>query len=650
MRVQRQNRPNFTLLWAAGAFAAICWLLEPLVGGIVSTGSVLAGALIVPEPSDLSVRGGIALLFVLMGLYEQAMLGRLEKSERRYHELVERIPDVTWTAGRRGERVFVSPNAAHILGHAPDALLAGGADLWWDGVHPDDAAEVRAAFAALFETDTPFDVEYRMRRGDGRWIWLHDRAVATYRHGGHQLADGVITDVTDRKEAQEALHYVSYFDTLTGLPNRTLLRDRLGQALAQSRRHGAVVAVLMLKVLGLHEVHDTHGDRAAERVLKDVVARLTGAVREEDTVARWGGDDLAVVLPDTQDLATAAQVAQKLIGVLDTVVESDGHRLPLGACVGISLFPDHGADSETLLRNAATALDRGRAMGRNAYQVYTPDMHTRAAHRMKLEAALRQAIERDELRIVYQPQVDITDGRIVGMESLARWESPERGLVMPSEFIPLAEETGLIVPIGLKLLEHSCAEAKAWADRGLPPVRMSVNLSGRHFWGASLAESVAGALSRTGLDPRSLELEITEGTMMQNVAQTVRTLERLKAMDLRIAIDDFGTGHAALSYLKRFPVDTLKIDRSFVIDCHKDPDDAAITRAIIAMAHSLRLEVVAEGVEEAAQLDFLRDHACHVVQGYLFSKPVSPEAMAALLAGGGHMQVPAPTRPASARS
>jgi EAL domain-containing protein (putative c-di-GMP-specific phosphodiesterase class I) len=233
------------------------------------------------------------------------------------------------------------------------------------------------------------------------------------------------------------------------------------------------------------------------------------------------------------------------------------------------------------------------------------------------------------------------------MESLARWESPERGLVMPAEFIPLAEETGLIVPIGLRLLEQCCAEVKGWHDRGLPPVRVSVNLSGRHFWGAGLVESVAGALERTGLPPTALELEITESTMMQNVEQTVRTLERLKAMDLRVAIDDFGTGHAALSYLKRFPVDTLKIDRSFVIDCHKDPDDAAITRAIIAMAHSLRLEVVAEGVEEAEQLAFLREHACHVVQGYIFSRPVSPEAMAALLAGGGHMRVPGGTRSAS---
>jgi diguanylate cyclase (GGDEF)-like protein/PAS domain S-box-containing protein len=647
---KRQNRPNFTLLWAAGAFAAICWLIEPLVGGMVATGSVLAGALVVPEPSDLSVRGGIAFLFILMGLYEQTMLARLEKSERRYHELVERIPDVTWTAGRLGERVFVSPNATEVLGHAPEAVVAGGAALWWEGVHPDDLAEVRAAYAALFETGTPFDVEYRMRRRDGRWIWLHDRAVATYASGGHRFADGVITDVTDRKEAQEALHYVSYFDTLTGLPNRTLLRDRLGQGLAQARRHGGGVAVLMLNVVGLREVHDTHGDRAAERVLKDVVGRLTGAVREEDTVARWGGDDLAVVLPDTHDLSTAAQVAQKLIGVLDTVVEADGHRLPMGACVGISLFPAHGADSETLLRNAATAMDRGRALGRNAYQVYTQDMHTRAAHRMKLEAGLRQALERDEIRVVYQPQVDVTDGRIVGMESLARWESPERGLVMPGEFIPLAEETGLIVPIGLKLLEESCAEAKAWADQGLPPVRVSVNLSGRHFWGAGLADSVAGILARTGLNPRNLELEITEGTMMQNVPQTVRTLERLKAMDLRVAIDDFGTGHAALSYLKRFPVDTLKIDRSFVIDCHKDPDDAAITRAIIAMAHSLRLEVVAEGVEEPAQLDFLRDHGCKVVQGFLFSRPVPPGEMAALLAGGGRMRVPGGARPAALTS
>jgi len=644
---KRQNRPNFTLLWAAGAFAAICWLIEPLISGIVATGSVLAGVVVAPEAGDLSVRGGIAFLFILMGLYEQTMLARLEKSERRYHELVERIPDVTWTAGRSGERLFVSPNAATVLGHAPEALVAGGATLWWGGVHPDDAAEVRAAFAALFETDTPFDVEYRMRRGDGRWIWLHDRAVATYLSGGRQLADGVITDVTDRKEAQEALHYVSYFDTLTGLPNRTLLRDRLGQGLAQARRHGGGVAVLMLNVVGLREVHDTHGDRAAERVLKDVVQRLTGTVREEDTVARWGGDDLAVVLPDTHDLSTAAQVAQKLIGVLDTVVEADGHRLPMGACVGISLFPAHGADSETLLRNAATAMDRGRALGRNSYQVYTQDMHTRAAHRMKLEAGLRQAIERDEIRVVYQPQVDVTDGRIVGMESLARWESPDRGLVMPGEFIPLAEETGLIVPIGLKLLEQSCAETKAWADQGLPPVRVSVNLSGRHFWGAGLADSVAGILTRTGLDPRCLELEITEGTMMQNVAQTVRTLERLKAMDLRVAIDDFGTGHAALSYLKRFPVDTLKIDRSFVIDCHRDPDDAAITRAIIAMAHSLRLEVVAEGVEEEAQLAFLRDHGCKVVQGYLFSRPVAPREMAALLAGGGRMRVPGGARPAA---
>jgi diguanylate cyclase (GGDEF)-like protein/PAS domain S-box-containing protein len=639
-RSRRNRRPNFTLLWAAGAFAAVCWLLEPLISEAVTGGSFLAGVLVLPDPTDLWVRASIVLLFVLMGMYEQAMLGRLERSERKYHDLVERIPDVTWTADAAGGRVFVSPNASQVLGYAPRELYTGAADLWWNITHPDDSGEVRSAYATLFGDGTPFDLEYRVRHKTGAWVWMHDRAMATYERGGRRFADGVMTDVTARKEAQEQLHYVSYFDPLTGLPNRTLLRDRLGQALAQARRHEHHVAVLLLEISGFREINDTHGAATGDPALCDAVERLKTALREEDTIARWGGDDLAVVLPEVPDPAYAAHVAQKLINLLDTVIVVDDAELPLGACVGVSLAPEHGTDPDTLLRNAATAMVQSRRMGRNAYHIYTKDLHTRAAHRLKLEAALRRALEQGEIQTYYQPQVDLASGRVVGMEALARWQSPELGLVMPGEFIPLAEETGLVVPIGLQVLELACRQLRRWEQDGLPPVRVSANLSGRHFWEHDLSASVRQVLEATGLDPRYLELEITESTMMQNVDQTIRTLDNLKAMDLHLAIDDFGTGHASLSYLKRFPLDTLKIDRSFVIDCPRDADDAALTRAIIAMAHSLRLSVVAEGVETVEQLAFLKAHRCDTVQGYLFARPLPADQMAKILASGGILQVP----------
>jgi len=637
----QERRPNFTLLWAAGAFSAMCWLLEPLVTHALSSGGAFAAVVVLPDPQEMWVRAGIVLLFVLMGLYEQAMLSRLERTERRYHDLVERIPDVTWTADPDGARAFVSPNVERVLGCPPNALLAPDSEAWWERVHPDDLGAVRAAYCALFETETPFDLEYRMRRADDRWLWVHDRAMATYAQRGRRFADGVLTDVTERKEAQEALHYVSYFDPLTGLPNRTLLRDRLGQALTQRRRHGHHVAVVLVEIVGLRQIHDTHDGAAAEAVLKDVVALLKASLREEDTIARWGMDDLAIILPEIPESTYSAHVAQKLVRLLDTVAEFEGTRLPLGGCAGVAVAPQHGADADTLLRNGATALEQAKRMGRHTCQVYTRDMRTRAAHRLKVEAALRQALERDQIRVYYQPQVDLSSGRVVGMEALARWEDPERGLILPGEFVPLAEETGLVVPLGLRVLWLACRQVRAWADAGIPPVRVSVNVSGRHFWEQGLDASVRRVLADTRLEPELLELEITEGTMMQNVEQTIRTLDRLKAMNLRLAIDDFGTGHASLAYLKRFPVDTLKIDRAFVTDCPRDPDDAALTRAIIAMAHSLRLSVVAEGVEEADQLAFLKAHDCDVVQGFLFGHPQPPERMMEMLAEDAPVALPA---------
>lgn len=429
-------------------------------------------------------------------------------------------------------------------------------------------------------------------------------------------------EVAEREQAEERVMHLANHDALTGLPNRRLLIDRLGQALALAHRENHQVAVLFMDLDRFKTINDSLGHMTGDALLQNVARRLSETLREGDTVSRLGGDEFVVVLPSLDQPKAAEKVALKLVDALAPPIDLGGQELRVSASIGISLFPEDGRDTETLLRNADSAMYHAKDMGRNNYQFFMEQMNVAAAERLRLENDLHRALERQEFELHFQPRVSVANGLACGIEALIRWRHPERGLVLPEHFIPVAEDTGLIVPIGEWVINEACRQGTAWCAAGLPQIPVAVNLSPRQFRQSNLVDTVARAIERHGWPCKLLELEITEGVLMQQTSETLKTLEALNRLGVGLAIDDFGTGYSSLSYLKRFPVDFLKIDQSFVRDIAVDPDDATIVTAIIGLAHNLGLTVVAEGVENASQLDFIRDAGCDEAQGYHIGRPM----------------------------
>jgi len=440
-----------------------------------------------------------------------------------------------------------------------------------------------------------------------------------------------VVDLSQNRQTQEKLNHLAYHDALTDLPNQVLFKDRLKQAIAYSRRSDQMHAVLLLNLDRFKTINDSLGYTAGDRLLQSVAQRLTSCVRDSDTVARFGSDEFAILLTQISRAQDAANAARAIKEVLDQAFLYDDQELFISTSIGIGLYPQDDRDTSGLLKSASAALDRAKEQGGNNYQFYTAGGTTRALKQLMLESNLRGAVEREEFVVHYQPQVRIPDFHLVGMEALVRWRHPSLGMLYPSEFVQLAEDSGLIIALGDWVLRDACSQNMAWQDKGLAPMRLSVNFSARQFQQPSFIASVTEILKETNLDPRWLELELTESSIMKEPEQAIEKLHELKLMGIRVAIDDFGTGYSSLNYLKRFPIDTLKIDRAFVSDVCKDPHDTAIVRAIITLGHALDLTVIAEGVETQEQLQYLSSLGCDVVQGFLFSKSLSAPAFEELL-------------------
>ncbi|MBU0751725.1 MAG: EAL domain-containing protein [Gammaproteobacteria bacterium] len=477
------------------------------------------------------------------------------------------------------------------------------------------------------------EMEVRRRKKSGELFWASMLLSVVHDDDGDPSGlIGHISDITERKQTEERIYALAYHDPLTGLANRASLFKVVDQALAVAQRNAMSGALLFIDLNRFKPINDTLGHTVGDRVLTEIAERLLATLRDEDVVARIGGDEFVVGLLDIARTEHASIVAQKILASIAEPFFIDDHELRLGAAIGISLYPQDGSDIEALLAAADIAMYRAKhgSDGVEGYAFYADNMNERTAHRLRIETGLRHAIERDELLLYYQPKVAISDGRIVGAEALVRWRHPERGLVPPGEFIPVAEETGLILQVSEWVLHAACAQSRRWADGGLAPLKIAINLSAREF-NPRLPARIAAALAHHGIGAERLDLEITEGMLMNSTEQVIAMMAELAAMGLSLSLDDFGTGYSSLSYLRRFPIDSLKIDRSFVIDLPHDANAGAIASAIVSMSKRLQHRVVAEGVETRAQLEFLEAHGCDEIQGYFFSPPVPPEEFEAMV-------------------
>ncbi|MFZ2853173.1 MAG: EAL domain-containing protein, partial [Rhodocyclaceae bacterium] len=513
--------------------------------------------------------------------------------------------------------IYVNPAFERVLGVGAGCIV-GQPCICQGGDHENDDGyrEIRLAIARGSEGSTVL----RLRRADGEKLWV-ELFLAPVRSESGSVTHfvGVLNDVTFRKDAEERLNHLANHDALTGLPNRNLLNDRLAHAIA--RRSDGMAAVLFLDLDRFKLINDSYGHDVGDELLKAAAARLAACLRNEDTVARLGGDEFVVLLEDLPGTDTAASIAAKIASRLAEPLIVGGRELPIAASIGIALYPRDGCDAQNLLKNADTAMYRAKEAGGGRFCFFAGEMNAHALQRLTLENELRHALDGGELEVFYQAQVAMTNGRLLGAEALVRWRHPLKGLIPPADFIPIAEETGLIVALGEQVLRSTCRQIVDWQQRGLPALTVAVNLSPRQFQQPDLVAVIAGILAETGADPARIELEITESAAMQNADCAVAALRQLRAMGVSLAIDDFGTGYSSLSYLKRFPIDKLKIDRSFIQGIPGDGDDTAIVQAIVAMAGSLGLRLIAEGVENEAQRAFLETLGCTTAQGYLFGRP-----------------------------
>ena len=564
---------------------------------------------------------------------------RYRESEAKFSKLLQAAPDGILIVNEKQEIVLVNDKFEEMFGYLRSEII--GKDL-------------KMLIPSRFSHHREYAEEYILKP-QKRFMGHGKRLFALRKDGSEfsveiglshlETAEGlmiiaIIRDITYRISLEVQLEHRASHDDLTKLANRNLLGDRLDQALVIAERYHQNVAVLFVNLDNFKIINNSLGHDAGDRVLMEVADRFSSCVGARDTLARYGGDDFVFVLHDVFEKEDIAMLAQKILSGVSQPIELDDHTLDITCSIGISVYPKDGKDSQTLLKNADAAMSRAKETGRNTYCFFTPRLNDRAVTRMNMERHLRRALVNRELSLRYQPQVSLASGRMIGAEALLRWENPELGVVSPTEFIPLAEETGLIIPLCRWVLWTACSQSRHWQKLGLPPFTTAVNLSPRQFWNPDLLDSIAEILRNTRLDPACLELEITESMVMRDRVSALAMLNKMKGTGVKLAIDDFGTGYSNLSYLSSFPFDKLKMDISFVREITSDPGSSAIARTIISLAHNLDLKVIAEGVENEPQLSYLRHHGCDEIQGYFFSKPVSAQEFTQLLRE--ERQIPAP--------
>lgn len=573
--------------------------------------------------------------FTLLLAAFYVVIGRLKKSNRKllereklFQTFADFIYDWEMWISPKGSLIHTSPACERISGY-PSTAFKNNSDLLRRIIHPDDIQR----YNQCLNENTPVFHEFRIIGCDGqpRWVELLSRHLQ--KEDGKNLGRHLtIRDITDQKAREQEVRRIAYSDALTGLPNRMALKKDMDKALAKASRNTAMVAVLMLDLDDFKQINDTTGHAKGDELLVLLTSRLREQLSTKDSLARLGGDEFVVVLNEINNAASAAEKARQILASLrDKPFDLVVAQVFASASIGIALFPQNGGDAETLLEHADMAMYEAKNVGRNTYRFFSDELHRRTIERHQLEAGLRRAVRNEEFFLVYQPQVDLCTGRVVALEALVRWQHPEAGVLLPSMFIPVAEETGLIHTMGEWILQTACHQAMQWQRMGLPPMRIAVNFSARQFRQPDLVERIEQILLESGLPPHHLELEITETVFMENLESAIETLVDLKTRTIKIAIDDFGTGYSSLNYLKNFPLDRLKIAQDFVRDIPDNEDDATIIETIMVMANRLGLKVLAEGVETHEQMAFLRQKGCHEMQGFYFASPMHAEKVADFL-------------------
>jgi diguanylate cyclase (GGDEF)-like protein/PAS domain S-box-containing protein len=560
----------------------------------------------------------------------EVMLEAIRQGEEKYRTILESIQEGYFEVDLNGEFTFCNNSMSRLTGHSKEELLGMNHKQL---TNEETAKEVFQAFSEVYNTEEPSKgFDWQIIRKNGVEGYIEASVSLQKDSSGKPIGfKGMIRDITERKRTEQQINYMATHDTLTGLPNRLMFSQLLNQAIRSAQRHRKQLAVLFIDLDRFKAINDSLGHEAGDRLLKEMAKRFKRSLRADDVVGRLGGDEFVIFIEEVEEFRQVENVAHKILTTTIQPMVLQGEECRVTASIGISMYPGNGTDEQTLIKNADMAMYFAKEEGKNNYQFYSKDIQSLSNKRFSIETNLRRALERNELSLKYQAKLDFKTGMITGVEALLRWKNLSIGLITPTQFIPVAEETGLIVPIGRWVMKTACAQNVAWQRQGLPPVCMAVNLSFRQLMDDNLLEDIKAALVDSGMAPNLLELEITESMVMQNPARLIALLTDIKKLGVRIAIDDFGTGYSSLAQIQHFPIDTLKVDRSFIRNLSQDSENQAITQAIITMGKTLKLTVVAEGVETQEQKDFLRDLICDEMQGFHFSKPIAPDQFADLL-------------------